>query len=868
MARRRRRQLSFFEKMNLNPDINRGLLAIFLFIAGALAALSFFGLAGVAGHFIDALLAIAFGQVRYTFPIILLLVAVLMIKDMDYNYQPTHWLGAILFFLSFNALVHLHNPTEIMWDMAVQGYGGGLIGFLLAWPFASYIGYWGGLIILIGLTLIAIIFLFNTSLAKIVDLHRRLFSTLGWIGQKMIKLFGFFKIDQDKTKFKIKGQYSVDDSAQENESNNDNDKEDDQEETARFKKKLLKQEERDQEEDDYEKKEEENEDEEEEKTFYKKPNIIIRDLPSLDLLYISKSKPTAGDIKANAQTIKETLFNFGIDVTMGEVRIGPTVAQYALKPAKGVKLTRITALNNDLALSLASHPIRIEAPIPGKSLVGVEVPNQTKAIVGLRAILESKEFKVRKSNLTISLGKDVSGKPWVYDITKMPHLLVAGATNSGKSVCLNAVIVSLLYQNNPDDLRFIMVDPKRVELPVYNGIPHLLTPVITEVDKTINALKWCLNEMDRRFDVLARSKKRNIQAYNSSNGEKMPYLVFVIDELADLMVVAARDVETAVIRLAQMARAVGIHLVLATQRPSVDVITGLIKANMPARIAFSVASSVDSRTILDALGAEKLLGSGDMLFSAPELSKPKRIQGAYVSDQEIKRIIRYIKEKSGEPNYVEGVTDRQRVKGLAGVGMSGDGADDELFEEAKEVVVNMGKASTSLLQRRLSVGYARAAKLVDHLEDAGIVGPANGSKPREILISKEQYHSRGAKPAAGVPLHNRDEAVAPDSYLDDDETTGVPPVFRSEEEIEEEFDDQDEETAEGQEEAAEEKDSEEVNGDEEEVLEFKKKNIDEEVSDEGIDDGGEEVNKDEEEDGEPGEDAKEEDDDDGIYFSR
>jgi len=333
--------------------------------------------------------------------------------------------------------------------------------------------------------------------------------------------------------------------------------------------------------------------------------------------------------------------------------------------------------------------------------------------------------------------------------------------------------VSLLYQNNPDDLRFIRVDPKRVELPIYNGIAHLLTPVITDVDKTINALKWCLNEMDRRFDVLSKVGKRNIQSYNEvTNGkhEKMPYIVFIIDELADLMVASAREVEGAVIRLAQMARAVGIHLILATQRPSVDVITGLIKANMPARVAFSVASSVDSRTILDSLGAEKLLGSGDMLFITAELSKPKRIQGAFVGDHEIKKIVRYIKENGGDTNYIDGITERQRVKGMGAAGYdSGGGDDDPLLEEAKEVVINMGRASTSLLQRRLSVGYSRAAKLIDLLEENGVVGPANGSKPREIMVSREQYEGLINQGVSGVSLHNRDEAQAPDEYLPGDE---------------------------------------------------------------------------------------------------
>jgi S-DNA-T family DNA segregation ATPase FtsK/SpoIIIE len=504
-----------------------------------------------------------------------------------------------------------------------------------------------------------------------------------------------------------------------------------------------------------------------EKITWPKQSVKI-DLP-IEILNNKFSKAVGGDIEFNAQKIKNTLEKFGIEVEMGETKVGPTVTQYAFRPAEGVKLSRITTLSNDLSLALAAHPIRIEAPIPGKSLVGVEVPNRAKAIVGLREVLEDEAFKTRKNNMFIALGKDVAGQAWLYDLTKMPHLLVAGATNSGKSVCLNAIIVSLLYQNNPDALRFIMVDPKRVELPTYNGIPHLLTPVITEVSKTINSLKWCLNEMDRRYDLLNKSGKKNIQAYNQTATEKLPFIVYIIDELADFMMTAGKEMEAAIIRLAQMSRAIGIHLILATQRPSVDVITGLIKANIPTRIAFSVASLVDSKTILDSSGAEKLLGQGDMLFSTAELAKPKRIQGAYLSDNEINDVVNYIKEKSGEAEYLEGITDRQKVGGVAGVGLDGNyGDEDELFEEAKEIIIKANKASTSMLQRRLSIGYGRAAKILDMLEEAGIVGPPNGSKPREVMISEEQYEA-GKASLSSFPLHDRAKSVAPSSYLGEDE---------------------------------------------------------------------------------------------------
>jgi S-DNA-T family DNA segregation ATPase FtsK/SpoIIIE len=396
-----------------------------------------------------------------------------------------------------------------------------------------------------------------------------------------------------------------------------------------------------------------------------------------------------------------------------------------------------------------------------------------------------------------------------------------------------------MYQNNPDDLRFIMVDPKRVELPTYNDIPYLLTPVITDVPKTINALKWCLNEMDRRFDFLAKSGHRNIQTYNEDAKLKMPYIVFIIDELADLMVVAAKDIESGIIRLAQMARAVGIHLILATQRPSVDVITGLIKANMPARIAFSVASGTDSRTILDSLGAEKLLGRGDMLFMNAELSKPVRLQGAFLSDDEIRKVVKYVKAKSKKPNYIESITDRQRVVGMAGgLDTSGDES-DELFQEAKELVINMGKASASLLQRKLRIGYARAASLLDAMEEAGVIGPSNGAKPREIMISKEQYEAMETTGISGAALHRREESKAPDEYFDSigEDSSDSPPIFRSkktnEDEEEEEEDEDEEEDEEGGEEEGEdeEEDEDEEMEDEEEIEEDVE--VDEEDAKEG-----------------------------------
>jgi len=458
----------------------------------------------------------------------------------------------------------------------------------------------------------------------------------------------------------------------------------------------------------------------------------VWEYPPVDLLEQSTSKATSGNIAKNVEIVQKTLKDFGMEVTMGDVNIGPTVTQYTLKPAPAVKLNQITARANDLALALAAHPIRIEAPIPGKAAVGIEIPNKVGAIVTLREVLESDLFKNSKSNLTAALGRDVAGSPFVADLKNMPHLLIAGATGSGKSVAINAMILSFLYQNSPQDLRLILVDPKRVEFTPYNGVPHLLAPVIHDVDQTISALKWTVAEMDRRFRLFQETNRRHIEAYNANppNG-KLPYIVIFIDELADLMAQAANEVEAAIVRLAQMARATGIHLVVATQRPSVDVITGLIKANITNRIAFAVASQVDSRTILDLAGAERLLGNGDMLYVGNELGKPKRLQGVLVTDKEINRVTDFLKRES-MANYDETVLTYRTgsERGLSGELM----AEDELYQDAKETVVMAGKASASLLQRRLRVGYARAARLLDMLEQEGVIGPPDGAKPRDVMI--------------------------------------------------------------------------------------------------------------------------------------
>lgn len=491
--------------------------------------------------------------------------------------------------------------------------------------------------------------------------------------------------------------------------------------------------------------------------------------PPLDLLEADRGSPMSGDTRANSAIIKKTLQNFDIPVEMSEVHIGPTVTQYTLKPAEGVKLSKITSLSNDLALSLAAHPLRIEAPIPGRSLVGIEVPNKVRAQVRLRNLISSSNYQNSPSSLTIALGRDVSGVPFFTDLARMPHLLVAGSTGTGKTIFMNSLMLSLLYKNSPATLRLIMVDPKRVEFPVYNGLPHLLCPVIYNASSTYNALRWLTGEMERRFEALAEVNARDIMSYNdriakklnfqngknNSDGEEaiqspMPYIVLVIDELADLMASKGREIEGAIVRLAQMARAVGIHLIVATQRPSVEVITGLIKANITSRVTFQVASQVDSRTVLDAAGAEKLLGAGDLLYLSAEITKPKRIQGAYVAEKEVRGVVNYIKSKAGSQKLKSGqeiILENHLAEDLQGAlkeptidkregDFSSEG--DSLFEEAKRVVIEAKKASASLLQRRLRVGYARAARLLDLLENKGVVGPGEGAKPREVYFKTDE----------------------------------------------------------------------------------------------------------------------------------
>ncbi|MDB5179090.1 MAG: putative cell division FtsK/SpoIIIE [Patescibacteria group bacterium] len=713
----------------LSPEAQREISAVFL---GAMALLLTFACFNFGGTLVTGMfhgLRVFMGYSAYLLPVVFGALAWMLFQPDRYTVRGLNYFGFLGFLTSLAALFHVGIPAGLAAERAAAGNGGGYLGYGVTSSMLNVLNVVASSIVLLALLAIFLILATNTNL-------KALFSTIlaGFTREGKPKEEGEAEVKPELAQLTV----------------NDNSGAPVTSLPMRGELNLG-------------------------GGGIKKPAVPAPDVPqealtanseeewtppNLDLLEVTSTKADAGDVKANAHTIQSTMESFGINVKMGEVNVGPTVTQYTFTPPAGVKLNKITGLDTNLALSLAAHPIRIEAPIPGKSAVGVEIPNKAIATVRLRDVLSAPEIKAQKEPLTFVLGRDVSGIPMSADLAKMPHMLIAGATGSGKSVMINTLLTSLLYRNSPADMKLILVDPKRVELGLYNDIPHLLTPVIVEPEKCISALKWGVAEMERRYKLLAEVGNRNIVEYNTAHkGEAMPYIVIVIDELADLMVLAAADVETLIVRLAQMARAVGIHLVLATQRPSVDVITGIIKANIPARLAFSVASQIDSRTILDQMGAEKLLGKGDMLFSSPDFIKPRRIQGVYVSEKETKAITDYLREARA-PQYNDEVL-AQKVSIGKGGGGGGDlgQPDDDMFDEAAEAVFRAGKASASMLQRRLRIGYARAARLLDLLEERGIIGPADGARPRDVLISDlSQIHAaEGAGAETMRPAEPYDE---------------------------------------------------------------------------------------------------------------
>jgi len=722
MSRRRKHRYhpepKKFELPPLNPETKRGIAVIFLFAIAALLLLSFFQIAGTVGFTLDGYMAKIFGLDRVLVPLLMAVAGFALLFPERSRFGPWNYLGIIFFFFSANGLVNLiwvKNPTITIDYLSKYG---GLAGQALSSPLNHATGFWATLIILMALLLVSIILTLNTSLRSIMGFHRHL---TGWFGEALHRRRTEALAREMNTEVEEGEPLDSSDSLGTSGGEFETEEADEEDAKKTFHTSSLGQ--------------------QKEKALTTRQHRQIT-LP-IDLLEYRSAKVNSGDTDRNKEIIRRTFEQFHIPVEMGEIAVGPTIAQYTLRPHEGVKLSKIVALNNDLALALAAHPIRIEAPIPGKSLVGVEVPNQTIATVSLRELLESKAFKNRPTNLSVSIGKDVAGKVWVAPLEKMPHMLIAGATGSGKSVCINTIIVSLLYTNGPDDLKLIVIDPKRVELTAYEGIPHLLVPPITKVDDTVNALKWIVREMDRRLDLLSKFGARDINSYNHRVEEKMPRIVILIDELADLMASSSHEVEGAIVRIAQMARAVGIHLILATQRPSVDVITGLIKANFPTRVAFAVASQTDSRTILDHAGAEKLLGRGDMLYSSAELSKPVRLQGAYVSEAEVGRVVEYLKRESA-PDYNYAVLEKEKMGSIFD-GASDIDDSDPVLVEAAQIVIQAGRASTSLLQRRLKIGYGRAARILDVLEENNVIGPPDGSKPREILVESWPPSNYGSK---------------------------------------------------------------------------------------------------------------------------
>jgi len=677
-----------------------------------LAAMLLFGAFGAGGSLPGWIFDVSqklFGNVAYILPLLILFAAVKKLRSDNIKLDRGTFYGIFVLLVSLAGFVHLFVDNAQSLALADDGQGGGLIGH-----------YTDSLLLNILSEVTAGIFLVFTAIVSVHFILKKPFSS--WL-----KLVGLAK----RKPKEAKDEEAAEDKEEESEGFKLNEGVPIQRAGIRSLKNTA---------------QKLSEDESHEAlTSGGDPDW---NYPAVDLLNDKSEKANPGDVEGNAKIIEDTLADFNIPVEMLHANIGPRVTQYTLKPPSGVRLTKITALENNLALNLAATAIRIEAPIPGKSAVGIEVPNQKSATVRLRNILETDEWRKSKSPLSFVVGKDIAGDGIVAGLDTMPHVLIAGATGSGKSVMINSLLLSLLYGNSPSDLKLILVDPKQVELTPYNDIPHLLTPVITSPEKCISALKWGVAEMERRYTALSEVGKRNIAEYNRTNKENaMPYIVIVIDELADLMMMAARDVEALIVRIAQKARAVGIHLVLATQRPSVDVITGLIKANVPGRIAFTVTSQVDSRTIIDGAGAEKLLGMGDMLYSTPHTPKPKRIQGVFVSDKEVNDVTDFLR-MARAPEYDEEVVAQQVQIGKGGAVITpsdlSDMGDDDMYNDAVRVVVESRKASASLLQRRLRVGYARAARLIEAMEDQGIISQADGARPRDVLInSVDEMNSSG-----------------------------------------------------------------------------------------------------------------------------
>lgn len=703
----------FFD--DLSPHARQAIGAVLFVVLGIFFTLALFDYAGSLGNWIKYALDFLFGGGAYLAPFVCVfyVYALLNPKESDQEVSMSKVFGIALLFLSLLGLLELYEVGL-----------GGKLGWLIELPLAYLTGQIATGVVLVAFALVSIFLIFNIGITSL------------------------FRRTED-----VEDEEEFDDIALPETPNTEHEEAPEEAE--------------------------EDEDEDEDEPTPQKKSVTERlglgsgkgadfvvssfqgpyDPPPLSLLSKDKGRAKGGDIKNTSLIIKRTLKKFGIEVEMDEVEIGPVVTRYSLKPAEGVRIAKIVGLQKELELNLAAGTIRIEAPIPGKSLVGIEVPNLVKPSIGLASLLSSPVFTDSPQPLLVALGKDITGKPNFQNIARMPHGLIAGTTGAGKSVMMNNLIVSLLYRNSPEQLRFIMVDPKRVELTFYDGIPHLLTPVITDAKKTILALKWAIKEMERRYDVLQAEKVRDISSYHTNVYEKakkqwekdgcpeeeketlpepMPYIVILIDELSDLMQAYPRELEASIVRLAQMSRAVGMHLILATQRPEVKVITGLIKANVPFRVALKVNSQIDSRTILDKVGAEKLLGKGDMLYQSPDNPDVVRVQSAYITEEETKKVVDYLKNQADahELDSISFDDNKDSNPDAFFESVVGEEDDDDLYEEAKDAVIAAGKASTSWLQRKFRIGYSRAARLMDMLEERGVIGPQDGSKPREVLAGR------------------------------------------------------------------------------------------------------------------------------------
>ena len=762
-------------RFNLASDAKRSAVAIALFALAILIVLGFFGKAGMVGQFFDKMVASAVGWVKFIFPAFLAASGVIFLFRKKTVFYVAKTAGLFFMLMSLTGIFHWFFPLEEILPAAVAGQGGGYLGYALVYILEKYLGNAGSLVVILAMLFIGIIAAFNFSIINLFSKLKK--ENLEEVPAETEEKTEGVAVSPENAPVPSPDANPVppvpaekEPDAQNNigrvefvddgdpftseEAQPENYLEPSLSRANAFSRKSIN------------------------SSYTAGEKGLAKNLkgkkwilPPADMLERSYGAAKGGDIDKNFDIIIKTLKDFGIVVEKGGAQTGPAVTQYSFRPAVGVKIAKILALQNDLSLALAAHPIRIEAPIPGQSLIGIEIPNKTSLTVRLRNMIDSPQFKKRETNLTLALGEDVSGNPVFSDLSKMPHLMIAGATGTGKSVSINSIITTLLYQNSPEDLKFIMVDPKRVELSIYNGIPHLLTDVVVENGKVINVLKWAVGEMERRYRLLQDTGSRDISSY----GEKMrtghkikhtdpetnktveedlknlPYIVIVIDELADLMGSHGKEVEGAIVRIAQMARAVGIHLIVSTQRPSVEVITGLIKANITTRIAFQVATQIDSRTIIDMGGAEKLLGNGDMLYLSASSPKPRRIQGVFVSESEVKRVVKFINDQkknkeTEEEKEEKDIAENSQKEILEFKGEDADGEEDNMLEAAKAEVIRAKKASASLLQRRLRIGYARAARMLDILEEKGIVGPADGAKPREVYVAEEAKNVEYADP--------------------------------------------------------------------------------------------------------------------------